>query len=124
MSNAKLPHCPSLTDYVLMLVGALLTFLVQSSSAFTSTLPPLVAVRALSLERAYGLTLGANIGTTTTALLAALSQSDSNDQFRNALQVSMNKCIFPNEIDSAVIILLVMLFFLNFRSHCVIFCLT
>lgn len=75
-----------MTDYLLMLVGAVLTFVVQSSSAFTSTLPPLVGVKALTIERAYTLTLGSNIGTTTTALLAALAQSEEAN-FTEGLQV-------------------------------------
>jgi len=45
-----------------MAVGAIITFLVQSSSVFTSTLTPLVGTGIFSLERAYALTLGANIG--------------------------------------------------------------
>ena len=45
-----------------MAIGAVITFLVQSSSVFTSTLTPLVGTGILKLERAYALTLGANIG--------------------------------------------------------------
>jgi hypothetical protein len=45
-----------------MLVGGVVTFLVQSSSVFTSTLTPMVGSGVLSLERAYELTLGSNIG--------------------------------------------------------------
>ena len=37
---------------------------------FTSTLTPLAGAGLLSLERAYPLTLGSNLGTTTTSLLA------------------------------------------------------
>ena len=46
-----------------------MTFLVQSSSVFTSALTPLVGLGVISVERVYPLTLGSNIGTTTTALL-------------------------------------------------------
>lgn len=56
-----------------MAVGCCLTVLVQSSSVFTSALTPLAGVGMVSLERIYPLTLGANIGTTTTGLLAALA---------------------------------------------------
>ena len=45
-----------------MSVGGVITFLVQSSSVFTSTLTPMVGSGILSLERAYELTLGSNIG--------------------------------------------------------------
>ena len=51
-----------LTGYLAMLVGAVLTVLVQSSSVFTSTLTPLAGAGLVSLERAYPLTLGSNIG--------------------------------------------------------------
>ena len=51
-----------LTGYLAMLVGAILTVLVQSSSVFTSTLTPLAGAGLVSLERAYPLTLGSNIG--------------------------------------------------------------
>ncbi|XP_061582247.1 sodium-dependent phosphate transport protein 2A [Cololabis saira] len=62
-----------LAGYIAMLVGAGVTFLVQSSSVFTSAMTPLVGVGVISLERAYPLTLGSNIGTTATALLAAMA---------------------------------------------------
>lgn len=56
-----------------MFFGAVMTFLFQSSSAFTSVLTPLVGVGMISMERMYPLTLGSNLGTTTTAMLAALA---------------------------------------------------
>ena len=43
-------------------LGALVTFLVQSSSVFTATITPLVGAGVLTLDRAYPLTLGSNIG--------------------------------------------------------------
>ena len=51
-----------LSRYVAMALGAVITFVIQSSSVFTSTLTPLVGTGVFSLERAYVLTLGANIG--------------------------------------------------------------
>ena len=54
-------------------VGALVTIAVQSSSITTSILIPLVASGLLLVRNAYPITLGANIGTTITALLAALA---------------------------------------------------
>jgi len=56
-----------------MLVGMLVTIAVQSSSITTSILIPLVASGLLLVRNAYPITLGANIGTTITALLAALA---------------------------------------------------
>ena len=55
-----------------MVVGTLITVAVQSSSITTSILIPLVASGVLLVRNAYPITLGANIGTTITALLAAL----------------------------------------------------
>jgi sodium-dependent phosphate cotransporter len=54
-------------------VGVLVTVAVQSSSITTSILVPLVASGILLVRNAYPITLGANIGTTVTALLAALA---------------------------------------------------
>ncbi|XP_015246423.1 PREDICTED: sodium-dependent phosphate transport protein 2A [Cyprinodon variegatus] len=72
--NTDLPHPFGwLAGYIAMFVGAVVTFVVQSSSVFTSTMTPLVGIGIISLERAYPLTLGSNIGTTATALLAALA---------------------------------------------------
>ena len=60
---------------VALLVGLLITISVQSSSITTSLLIPLSAAGVLSLRNAYPITLGANVGTTITALLAALATS-------------------------------------------------
>jgi len=85
--NSDLPYVPWLTGYLMILIGAIVTFLVQSSSVFTATITPLVGSGVLTLERAYPLTLGSNIGTCTTGLLAALT-ADS-DRLRQTLQISL-----------------------------------
>ncbi|MEA5535889.1 Na/Pi symporter [Crocosphaera sp. XPORK-15E] len=51
--------------------GTLVTILVQSSSTTTSLIVPLAGTGLLTLEQVYPFTLGANIGTCITALLAA-----------------------------------------------------
>lgn len=56
-----------------ILVGIGVTVAVQSSSITTSILVPLVAAGVLTLPSAYPVTLGANVGTTITALLASLA---------------------------------------------------
>lgn len=76
--NADIPYVPFLTGYLAMGIGAAMTVLVQSSSVFTSALTPLIAMGMISLERAYPLTLGSNLGTTTTAMLAALAAEGPN----------------------------------------------
>ena len=60
------------------LIGCLGTILVQSSSIFTSTLTPMVGVGLVEVETVYPLFLGSNIGTTFTAMLAALTQLKKN----------------------------------------------
>lgn len=56
-----------------MALGLIITVAVQSSSITTSVLIPLVASGVLALENAYPVTLGANVGTTVTALLASVA---------------------------------------------------
>jgi solute carrier family 34 (sodium-dependent phosphate cotransporter) len=56
-----------------ILVGILVTVAVQSSTITTSILVPLVAAGILTLPNAFPITLGANVGTTITALLASLA---------------------------------------------------
>lgn len=51
--------------------GLIVTILVQSSSATTSMVVPLAAMGFFGVRRVFPFILGANIGTTTTALLAA-----------------------------------------------------
>ena len=53
--------------------GLILTILVQSSSATTSMVVPLAALGLFRIKRILPFILGANIGTTTTALIAAAS---------------------------------------------------
>ncbi len=85
--NADIPYVPWLTGYVAILMGAVLTFIVQSSSVFTTTLTPLVGVGLITVDRVYPLTLGSNLGTTTTAMIAALA-AEGSDRLRNSLQVT------------------------------------
>ncbi len=59
-------------------VGVLVTVAVQSSSITTSILVPIVASGMLLVRNAYPITLGANIGTTVTALIAALATGVPN----------------------------------------------
>jgi sodium-dependent phosphate cotransporter len=56
-----------------LMVGLLMTVAVQSSSITTSILVPLVAAGVLTLQNAFPVTLGANVGTTVTALLASIA---------------------------------------------------
>lgn len=61
-----------------LLVGIVATVMVQSSSITTSLLVPLAGAGVITLGQAFPVTVGANIGTTVTALLAALAATDEN----------------------------------------------
>tara|TARA_B100000579_G_scaffold383522_1_gene353385 strand:- start:1427 stop:2530 length:1104 start_codon:yes stop_codon:yes gene_type:complete len=56
-----------------MLFGIILTIMVQSSSITTSTIVPLAGAGVVRLHQLYPFTIGANVGTTVTALLASLT---------------------------------------------------
>ena len=59
-----------------IVIGLLVTVAVQSSSITTSILVPLVAAGLLTARSAYPITLGANVGTTVTALIASLAVAE------------------------------------------------
>ncbi|MEQ8514808.1 MAG: Na/Pi cotransporter family protein, partial [Chromatocurvus sp.] len=58
-----------------MLSGGIITVAVQSSSTTTALIVPLAGTGVFSLRQVYPFTLGANLGTTVTALLAATAIS-------------------------------------------------
>ncbi|CAF0996525.1 unnamed protein product [Adineta ricciae] len=68
--------------YVFILVGIVGAILVQSS----------IGLEVLALERNYELTIGANIGTTVTALLASLTQTGLF--FRQSIQIALTHFLF------------------------------
>jgi sodium-dependent phosphate cotransporter len=72
-----------------MFVGLVVTVAVQSSSITTSILVPLAGAGILKLENAYPVTLGANVGTTITALLASLATGEPA-----ALTVALTHTLF------------------------------
>lgn len=57
--------------------GVFLTSIIQSSSLTTSLIVPLVATGKVKLKRGFQFILGANLGTTITALLAALFKNEA-----------------------------------------------
>ena len=65
-------------DYLAILIGAGLTLLVQSSSITTSILTPMVAIGTLTLENMFPFTVGANLGTTGTGLIAGFADGDKD----------------------------------------------
>merc|ERR1712167_178192 len=71
-ANAMIRYSLVLNDYVALLIGIGITIIVQSSSVTTSALTPLCGLGVLPLAKMLPLTLGANIGTCCTALIASL----------------------------------------------------
>jgi len=75
-----------------MAVGTIATMMVQSSSITTSLLVPLAGAGVITLEQAFPVTIGANIGTTITALLASLAVSGPNAIF--GIQIALIHFLF------------------------------
>ncbi|MGF1681098.1 Na/Pi symporter [Photobacterium minamisatsumaniensis] len=72
--------------------GTVVTILVQSSSTTTSLMVPLVGTGVLKVRDVYPFTLGANIGTCITALLAATAVTGEYAVF--ALQIALVHLVF------------------------------
>ena len=90
--NAEIPYVPWLTGYLFIGVGAIITIIVRSSSVFTSTLTPLCGAGLVSLETAYPMTLGSNIGTTTTSILASFAAEGK--YLKPSVQIAMVHLFF------------------------------
>jgi sodium-dependent phosphate cotransporter len=75
-----------------MAVGTIATCMVQSSSITTSLLVPLAGAGVITLEQAFPVTIGANVGTTITALLASLAVSGPNAVF--GIQIALIHLLF------------------------------
>jgi sodium-dependent phosphate cotransporter len=88
-STKILYKATSINPYVAILIGMGVTVLVQSSSITSSTLVPLAGIGVLDLESMFPLVLGADIGTTFTALMAAMVSSKVQ-----ALQIALVHIFF------------------------------
>ncbi|QHT71882.1 Na/Pi cotransporter family protein [Rhodocytophaga rosea] len=71
-----------------LLWGMVLTGAIHSSSVTTSLIVPLVAADKLSVKKAFPFIMGANIGTTITAMIAAISKSEA------ALSIALAHVLF------------------------------
>lgn len=60
-----------------LVLGMIITAIVQSSSVTTSIVIPLAGAGILTIRQVFPYTLGANVGTTITAILAALSTGET-----------------------------------------------
>jgi sodium-dependent phosphate cotransporter len=78
--------------YASMLIGAGATVTVQSSSITTSAMVPMIGVGLVTLEAVFPLTLGANLGTTVTALLASMASTGSSAAL--GLQIAICHLLF------------------------------
>lgn len=72
--------------------GTLITVMVQSSSTTTSLIVPLAGSGTFSIKQVYPFTLGANVGTTLTALIAAFAFSGAEAQL--ALQAAFIHVVY------------------------------
>ena len=77
------------TAYTAFIFGMILTAIVQSSSVTTSIMVPMVGGGILSIEQIFPYTLGANVGTTITSILAALAAGNED-----ALTVAFAHLVF------------------------------
>ena len=75
-----------------LFAGALLTVAAQSSSITTSVMVPLAGAGLITLRQTLPLVLGANLGTTVTALIAAIAVI--GDQAMAARQIAMVHLLF------------------------------
>jgi len=67
-----------------MLVGVLVTVLVQSSSTSTSIVITMVAADLFTVKQAIYLVMGANIGTSVTSTIVAMGSAGNKNDFRRA----------------------------------------
>ncbi|MBT3341407.1 MAG: Na/Pi symporter, partial [Gemmatimonadetes bacterium] len=76
-------------DVMGLIFGIVMTIMVQSSSITTSLIIPLAGAGLVTLRQIFPYTLGANIGTTVTAMLAALAT-----QHEVAITVAFSHLVF------------------------------
>merc|ERR1719183_81278 len=88
--NLEIESAPGLANYVLIMFGAVLTLLFQSSSVTTSTLTPLVGIGLIRIEKMFAFTVGANVGTCVTGILSALV----TDKRKTGLTVALSHLLF------------------------------
>ncbi|TKR83124.1 hypothetical protein L596_016766 [Steinernema carpocapsae] len=80
------------TGYAVMSLSCIMVMLIQSSSLIQSGLNPLVSLGGFTLDRMYPVVVGANIGTTSTGIIAALSADPKKLQV--SLQFALSQTIF------------------------------
>ena len=88
--------------FLLVLLGALFTAIIQSSSAMTSMAIAMVVTGLISLEQGIYITMGSNVGTCVTALIAGITSS------RNAKRTAVIHLIF--NVSGTVVFMLIGIF--------------
>ncbi|UCC44312.1 MAG: Na/Pi symporter [Candidatus Zixiibacteriota bacterium] len=69
---------------IALLIGVLVTAIIQSSSATTSLIVGLVGAGTISFEHAIPMVMGANIGTTITNMIVSMASISRSDEFKRA----------------------------------------
>lgn len=87
---------------LLVLIGAILTAVIQSSSVMTSIAITMVVTGLISLNQGIYITMGSNIGTCVTALIAGITSS------RNAKRTALIHVIF--NVSGVIVFMLIGLF--------------
>ncbi len=75
---------------LLIIIGALITAIIQSSSAITSIAITMVVAGLIDLNQGIYLTLGANVGTCLTGLLAGMKSESINARRASLIQLIFN----------------------------------
>ncbi len=88
--------------FLLVLIGALLTAVIQSSSVMTSIAITMVVAGLISLNQGVYITMGSNIGTCITALIASVASN------RNAKRAALIHVIF--NVSGVAVFMLIGLF--------------
>ncbi len=78
------------SSLLLIIFGAFLTALIQSSTAITSISISMVAVGLINISQGIYLTLGANVGTCLTGMLAGMKSESVNAKRTSLLQLIFN----------------------------------
>lgn len=79
----------TLNPFVGLFLGLLITAIIESSSTTSTMVVAMVATGTLSIEEAVPVIMGANIGTTLTSTLVALSFISNKRTFRKAVEVGI-----------------------------------
>ena len=96
--------------FLLFLIGVVLTGLLQSSAAITGILIALAGSGLITIEQAMFITMGSNIGTCATSLIASMGTST------NARRAAVIHLLF-NVLGCAVFFILMLAFQISRRAH-------